>query len=210
MEILVSVLLILGALLVGAASPGPSFVLIARIAMGISRRDGIAASVGMGVGGMIFSILALFGLHAVLTNVPALYLVLKVMGGMYLIYIAIRIWRSAKEPLAVTSENEYEKSSLKKSFLIGLLTQISNPKTAIVYGSIMAALLPANIPTTLYYILPPLVFLIEAGWYLVVTLVLSGSSPRAMYIQSKSLFDRLAGGIMAGLGVKLVSTVADY
>ncbi len=209
MEILVSVFLILSALLVGAASPGPSFVLVARIAMGISRKDGIAASTGMGVGGVIFSILALFGLHAVLTNIPTLYVVLKVLGGMYLIYIAIRIWRGAKEPLTVANKKVHERSSLKKSFLIGLLTQISNPKTAIVYGSIMAALLPENIPVTLYYILPPLIFLVEAGWYLVVTLILSTSSPRAMYLRSKSFFDRVAGGIMAGLGVKLVSGVAD-
>ncbi len=209
MEIFVSVFLILGALLVGAASPGPSFVLVARIAMGNSRKDGIAASTGMGVGGVIFSILALFGLHTVLTNIPTLYVVLKVIGGVYLIYLAILIWRGAKEPLSVTNENVYEKNSLKKSFLIGLITQISNPKTAIVYGSIMAALLPANIPGALYYILPPLVFIIEAGWYSVVTLVLSTSSPRALYLRSKSFLDRVAGGVMAGLGVKLVYGATD-
>ncbi len=177
--------------------------------MGNSRKDGIAASTGMGIGGVVFSILALFGLHAVLTNTPTLYVALKVLGGIYLIYLAILIWRGAKEPLSVANEDVYQKSILKKSFLIGLITQISNPKTAIVYGSIMAALLPKNIPITLYYILPPLVFLVEAGWYLVVTLVLSTSSPRTMYLRSKSFFDRVAGGIMAGLGVKLISSVAD-
>ncbi len=209
MEIVVSVFLILSALLVGAASPGPSFVLVARIAMGNSRKDGIAASTGMGIGGVIFSIIALLGLHTVLTNIPTLYVILKVTGGMYLIFIAIRIWRGAKEPLSVTNEKVYERSSLEKSFLIGFITQISNPKTAIVYGSVMAALLPADIPVALYYILPPLVFLVEAGWYLLVTLVLSTSSPRAVYLRSKSMFDRLAGGVMAGLGVKLVYSATN-
>lgn len=42
---------ILGALLVGAISPGPSFVLVSRIAVKMSRKDGLAAALGMGIGG---------------------------------------------------------------------------------------------------------------------------------------------------------------
>ena len=204
MEIILSIVLILGALLVGAISPGPSFVLVARVAMGKSRADGIATSVGMGVGGVLFSALALMGLHAVFKNIPALYVALKISGGLYLIYLGIRIWKGAGKSLTMANELTASKSTLGKSFLIGLMTQISNPKTAIVYGSIFAALLPANIPNTIYYILPPLVFLVEAGWYLIVTLTLSTESPRAVYLRSKSLFDRLAGSVMAGLGGKLI------
>ncbi len=206
---IVSLTLILGALFLGAASPGPSFVLIAKIAMGDSRKDGIAASIGMGIGGVIFSVLTLFGLHAVLISIPTLYVILKVLGGLYLFYLAIRIWKGANEPIAIINENSREQSTVTKSFLIGFITQISNPKTAIVYGSIFAALLPADVPNTLYYILPPLVFVVEAGWYLIITLVLSTSSPRAAYLRSKSLFDRAASSVMVGLGVKLVSSASN-
>ncbi len=209
MELFVSVSLLLGALLLGAASPGPSFILVAKITMSRSRKDGIAASIGMGVGGVIFSILALFGLHMLLTNIPILYITLKLLGGLYLIYLATSIWRGAKKPLTAANVNVDIRSSLIKSFFTGLITQICNPKTAIVYGSIMAALLPTNIPVAVYYILPPLIFLVEAGWYLIVAVILSTSSPRAMYLRSKSIFDRVAGGIMAGLGGKLVSSLAD-
>ncbi len=206
MEMIVSLTLILSALFLGAVSPGPSFVLIAKIAMGTSRTDGVAASIGMGIGGVTFSIFALLGLHAILINIPTLYVFLKVLGGLYLLYLAIRIWKGANEPIAIINENCREHSTVIKSFLIGFITQISNPKTAIVYGGIFAALLPADVPNTLYYILPPLVFVVEAGWYLIVTLVLSTSSPRATYLRSKSLFDRVASSVMAGLGVKLVSS----
>ena len=209
MEIIVSLVLILGSLLIGAVSPGPSFVLIARIAMGTSRKDGIAASIGMGLGGVLFSVLALLGLHTVLTNIPILYIVFKVLGGLYLIYIAYRIWKGATETLTIDNQFFSEKSTLKKSFLIGLITQISNPKTAIVYGSIFAALLPASMPELFYYLLPPLVFTIEAGWYLIVTLILSSSSPRAAYLHSKTVFDRVAGMVLAGLGIKLVSSASS-
>ncbi len=205
MEIIFSIVLILGALLSGAVSPGPSFVLVAKVAMGVSRSDGIATAVGMGVGGVVFAALSLMGLHAILTNIPALYFLLKIVGGLYLVYMGIHIWRGATEPITMDNDSVNSQGSLKKSFLVGLFTQVSNPKTVIVYGSIFAALLPSEIPVVIYYILPPFVFLVEAGWYMVVTLVLSSESPRAAYLRSKSLFDRLAGCIMVGLGGKLIT-----
>jgi threonine/homoserine/homoserine lactone efflux protein len=210
METILSILLILGALLIAAISPGPSFVLVAKYAIGASRNDGVAAAIGMGVGGVILSILALTGLHAVLTNVPILFVILKLLGGIYLVYLAIRFWLEAKQTLEFDSDNSKTKSTFKMSFLVALVTQLSNPKAAITYGVIFAALLPADITSSFYFILPPLVFMVETGWYLIVTLTLSSASPRAVYLKSKSLFDRIAGSVMAGLGIKLLSsTVSD-
>ncbi len=56
-----AVLTILAALLLGAMSPGPSFVIVARNAIGLSRGDGLATALGMGIGGVFFSGIALLG-----------------------------------------------------------------------------------------------------------------------------------------------------
>jgi RhtB (resistance to homoserine/threonine) family protein len=202
----VAVLLgILGALLIGAISPGPSFVLVSRIAVTTSRRNGVAAALGMGLGGIIFGGLALVGLSALLLEVAWLYAVLKLVGGVYLVYLAIRIWRGASEP---TNVAEITKTKLKEStfssFALGLFTQLSNPKTAIVYSSIFAAFLPASSPTWLLFTLPPLIFLVEASWYTVVALVFSANAPRSVYLASKRWIDRTAGAVMGALGLKLI------
>ncbi len=206
MELYFSIFLILSALLAGAVSPGPSFILVARIAMGISRGDGVAAAIGMGAGGVIFSVLALMGLQAVLIKIPVLYLVLKIFGGLYLIYIAIRIWRGAGQTLMMAQENVPMEATIKRSFFTGLFTQLSNPKTALVYAGIFAALLPMDIPAIIYFILPPLVFLLETGWYVIIALILSAERPRSAYLKTKSIFDRIAGFTMASLGLKLISS----
>ncbi len=52
---IVSVLSIAGAITLGAMSPGPSFVVVARTAVATSRADGVAAALGMGVGGVLFA-----------------------------------------------------------------------------------------------------------------------------------------------------------
>lgn len=205
MELVLSLASVLGALLIGAISPGPSFVLVARTSMAASRIDGLFTAIGMGIGGVVFSVVVLLGLQVVLASVPWLYLAFKLVGGLYLVYIAIRIWRGAKNPFVIPDTERGVRRSAKKFFLLGLLTQLSNPKTAVVYGSIFSALLPRNLPLFATMALPFLVFLVEAGWYSVVAFTLSAEPSRAAYLVSKVHVDRIAGGVMGLLGLKLIA-----
>jgi len=201
---IVILLTLAGALAIGAMSPGPSFVLVSRVAVTASRPNGLAAALGMGVGGATFGMLALAGLSALLQQVEWLHLALKVGGGLYLIYLGIRIWRSAKIPLVVDDVGTGKKRSIARSFWLGLVTQLSNPKTAIYYASIFAALLPAKPAQWLLIALPPTIFLIETGWYAVVALAFSSNGPRAAYLRFKAWVDRTAGVVLGVLGMRLL------
>jgi threonine/homoserine/homoserine lactone efflux protein len=196
---------IIATLAIGAMSPGPSFVLVSRIAVSRSRGAGLAAALGMGAGGVTFATLALFGLNALLMQVEWLYLTLKIAGGLYLIYLGIRIWRGAAQEMAVDASAAPASMGAGRNFWFGLATQLSNPKTAIVYGSIFAALLPALPATWLVIAIPPAVFAIEAGWYSVVAMAFSSPRPRALYLRFKVWIDRAAGAVMGALGVRLVT-----
>ncbi|AMM13968.1 threonine transporter [Burkholderia sp. PAMC 28687] len=199
-----AVLAILAAILMGAMSPGPSFVLVARNAIGLSRADGLATALGMGVGGVFFSGIALAGLYTLLSAVAWLYVTLKIAGGLYLIYIAFNIWRGASSPISVDQTRSAHARNLRKSFWMGLSTQLSNPKTAIWYSSIFAALLPQHPPLWCYFVLPPLLFGIEAGWYTVVALGFSSRRPREVYLRAKKWVDRIAATAVAALGLRLI------
>jgi threonine/homoserine/homoserine lactone efflux protein len=204
MEITIPLLSILASIAVGAASPGPSFVFVTRTAIALSRRDGLAAALGMGVGGVFYGGLGLFGLQAILAQAEWLYLALKVMGGLYLFWLAVGLWRTASEPLTVPKTTEERPRSIRRSFALAAVTQLSNPKAAIVYGSIFAALLPAQVPAWTFAVLLPSIFAIEAGWYTVVAVVFSADRPRAVYLRWKIWFDRAAGAVMGGLGLRLI------
>ncbi len=205
-----SLLGIAGAMAVGAMSPGPSFVMVARTAVA-SRADGLAAALGMGAGGLVFAIAALAGLQAAFLAVPALYLAIKGFGGAYLVYLGIRIWRGARQPLAMAPEAGTPAASGgrgKRTFLLGLATQVSNPKTAVVYASIFAAFLPREVPLVLALAVPAVIFCIETGWYAIVALALSSAAPRSAYLRYKTWIDRAAGGVMGLLGLRLVWSAA--
>ena len=197
---------IVAAIAVGAASPGPSFVLVARTSIAVSRRAGLATALGMGIGGVCFASLALLGLHTLLSHVGWLYAALKLAGGAYLLYLAFRIWRGASEALVVDEDSRTAPAgSIARPLLFGLLTQLSNPKTALVYGSIFAALMPADPPFWLFASLPPAIFLIEAGWYAIVAAAFSAGSPRGAYLRSKHWIDRVAAAAIGVLGARLVA-----
>jgi len=204
MDPVVAYLGILGALGLGVISPGPSFVLVARTAIAASRAEGVAAAVGMGIGGIGFAALALLGLQAVIAEVPWLYLGARLAGALYLIHLAVRLWRGAPTPLALPVDGSSRGRGWTRALGLGLATQLSNPKTAIVYGSVFAALLPAAPPGWLVAALLPAIFLLETGWYVAIALGFSAARPRAAYLGAKTRIDRLAAVVMGALGARLL------
>jgi len=195
---------ILGALLIGAISPGPSFVFVVRTAVAQSRADGFAAAIGMGVGAALFGALALLGLRTLMTEAAGLYMVLKIAGGIYLVYLAYRIWRGASEPVEMMRNGARGSSNIGRSFGLALATQMSNPKIVAVFGAVFAALLPAERPLWLDLALPALIFVQETGWYALVAFAFSSARPRAVYLGAKVWIDRFAGAVIGALGIRLI------
>jgi len=196
-----------GAIGIGAVSPGPSFLMVARIAVASSRSHGVAAAFGIGAGGAIYTIAALAGLQAAFAAVPSLYLVMKLAGGAYLIFLGYQIWKGAAQPLDLP-QNTAEQNALtaKRAFLIGLSTQLSNPKAAIYYASVFAAFHLQDFSVFLGVCTVLAIFAIEVGWYLIVAALLSSARPRSAYLRYKTWIDRAAGGVMALLGIKLITS----
>jgi threonine/homoserine/homoserine lactone efflux protein len=194
---------LLGTLLIGAISPGPSFLFVVRIAVAQSRADGLAAALGMGVGAFLFGALALFGLRTLMTEAAWLFWALKIAGGLYLIILAVTIWRHAAEPLAVV-EDAHRRSNLPRAFGLALATQLSNPKIVAVFGAVFAALLPRDPPLWLDLALPPLIFVQETAWYALVALAFSSARPRALYLRAQTWIDRAAGTVIGLLGIRLI------
>lgn len=191
------------ALMLGAMSPGPTSIYVAKNSIAISRKHGLFTALGTGTGAAIFGLLAVLGLQALLLAVPSAYLALKICGGIYLLWLAYKIIKHAKEPID-SDPTASSKISLGRAFTTGLITQLANPKIAIVLASIFTALLPKEIPTYYYYVLPLLCFFIDAGWCSLVAVALSAEKPRRVYLKFKAVFDRGAGVVMTVLGLKLI------
>lgn len=193
-------------LVIGVISPGPSFIYVARNAVARSRLHGLVTALGTGTGAAIFALMAMLGLQKVLEAVPDIFACLKVGGGMYLLWLAFKIFKGASHPIDLGSLDTTGKNTLIRTFRDGLLTQLSNPKTALIFASIFSALLPKDIPHTFYYLVPLMSFLIDAGWYSLVAFLLSSEGPRRAYLRMKRKIDLISSAVLGLLGIRLIFT----
>lgn len=113
-----------------AASPGPGvFATVARaLASGFSHAAVLV--LGIVVGDLIFLLLAVYGLSAMAEILGSFFSFVKYAGGLYLIWLGVKIWRSPQKTVSVEGEREL---SWKKNFMSGLIITLANPKVIFFY-----------------------------------------------------------------------------
>lgn len=181
-------------------SPGPSFLITARTAVTRSRLDGVKIALGLGAGTVIWSSAALLGLNALFHVMPPLFVAMKILGALFLLWIAYQIFRHAKAPLDMDAGADKAGSP----FLKGFLVQISNPKVVVFFGSIFVAMLPAQVPGWMVVALIAIVSFNEVWWYSLVALFFGAGPVRAFYLRAKAWIDRVTGVFLGVLGLKLL------
>lgn len=123
-------LLVYTAYIVGAASPGPSNMRIMGVAMHHGRASALALAAGVISGSFFWGAMAATGISAVLTQYAQALVILKVAGGAYLLFLAVKAGRSALISDARMARVATAAPSLSASKLYrrGLLMHITNPK----------------------------------------------------------------------------------
>ncbi len=192
--------------LLAVISPGPSFLITARTAVVQSRADGVTVALGLGAGTVIWSSAALLGLNVIFHAVPMLFIAMKIAGALFLLWIAYQIFLHAADPIEIeTSKGEV----LPNPFVKGFLTQISNPKVAVFFGSIFIAMLPSDVPVWMMMALIGIVTFNEVCWYTVVALFFGAGPVRQFYIRAKVWIDRVTGLFLGVLGLRLLWGARD-
>jgi threonine/homoserine/homoserine lactone efflux protein len=186
--------------LLAVASPGPSTVLVVQTAA-VSRRGGLIAAFAMMLGAVAWAAAALYGLQALFAQFAWLYRVFQVAGGIFLIYLAITIWRHARDPLPEIANAV--RGSDSQIFMRALLLQLGNPKIMVFFGSIFLSVLPHDMPAWMQVTVLALVAFDEFTWFALLALTFSGSTARAFYRRAKFWLDRIMGGALALLGLRL-------
>jgi len=191
--------------LMAAISPGPAVLMAARTGVTEGLRTGALLAMGIGTGAVIWAMAALFGLNLIFQAAPLVLWSLKLIGGFYLIILAWGMWRDASKPLDTSSASRPPRSPAA-AFRAGLITQLANPKPAVLFSAIFVGTVPPGTPLWVYAALLTVVFLNETLWNILVVRIFSFERTRQRYISLKTLIDRSFGGLLALLGLKIAAT----
>jgi threonine/homoserine/homoserine lactone efflux protein len=151
-----NLLIVFTAYIIGAASPGPSNMRIMGVAMNQGRRSALSLAAGVISGSFFWGILAATGVSAVLTQYAQALVVLKVAGGLYLLFLAIKAGRSALTTDKQLAEQVAVSPSVTgfKLYQRGLLMHLTNPKALLGWVATMTlGLGPEASPMTVGIIL---------------------------------------------------------
>lgn len=122
-------------------SPGPDFVATMHFATTRSRRAALVVVAGIAIGTAIWATGALAGLALLLARASWLLDVLRVGGAVLLAWLGLRAIRHANRPVPAGAA-----SMPARPLRTGLLTDLANPKAALFWSSLFAALQPAHAP----------------------------------------------------------------
>ncbi len=193
--------------LLAAVSPGPSFVVAVRTAAAEGFRVAAGLALGFGIGAVVWALAALLGLAVLFQVVPAVLTFLKFAGAAFLLWLAWQTMRHARDPLpepAGAAALAVPRSGLR-AVRLGVLTQLANPKPAVFFGAVFVGLVPPGTSLPWLALVLAVVLVNETAWYVLVARLFSGGRSRAAYGRFKIWIDRTFGGVLAAMGLAIVT-----
>src|ERR1700751_5315296 len=124
------ILLAYSACLLGLASPGPNVLAVLGTAMAEGRRAGIALALGIAAGSVLWALLTAAGLSALLASYAAALTVIKIAGGLYLLWLGFKAFRAAACARAISTTVDRQRNP-RAYMLRGLAIQMTNPKAVL-------------------------------------------------------------------------------
>lgn len=200
----INYLLILAAVFVSIASPGPATIAIATTSANHGRKHGSVLAFGIATGGIVWSCAAAFGLSSIMYTNVWLFELLRYIGASYLLYLACKSVRAACTKQEVQIEATI-KSGIKLTYLKGMALQLSNPKVILSFASIYAILLPANTsPLELIMVIVAISVLANVVFQ-TYALVFSNPTVRSVYFRLRRYFESVFAVFFGFAGVKILT-----
>jgi len=187
-------------------TPGPDMLYVITRGVTQGRRAGILSAMGVICGILVHTTAAAFGLTLILQTSALAFLIVKDLGAAYLIYLGFKAWRDKSTFRLQTPTSNV---SSRRVFWQGVLSNVLNPKVAIFFLAFLPQFVEKGSGNVAFQmILLGLTFAFFGLCFLLVIGYSSGKigsllTHRPHYAQ---FLQRLAGGVMIGLGIRLALT----
>lgn len=188
-----------------AVTPGPDFAMVVRQSVAHGRRAGLSTSLGVGSAILFHAAYTIAGVGLLVAHSLLAFNILKWAGAGYLVYVGLRTWRAPPPDLdaLVVREPRSGVSGDLGSFALGFLTNALNPKAVLFFLSIFTTLVSPDTPLLAQAGYGLAMGGLLAGWFCLVALFFTGGAVRALLVRFGRAFNRLTGGTLILLGLRL-------
>ena len=194
--------LFLGAALLIALTPGPGLLYVGARTLAGGRREGLASSVGLGLGGLVHVVAGAAGLSALLMASAEAFTALKLVGAAYLVWLGMKTIREA----SVALPQAVVVTGAARAFREGVLVESLNPKTAAFFLALIPQFVePAHGHVALQFATLGLISVL-LNTLADIAMVIMAARARQSVVRRPSLIRRLrqaTGVVMCGLGASL-------
>ncbi|MFY0545001.1 LysE family translocator [Brevibacillus sp. H7] len=189
-------------------SPGPDFFIVMKNSLGFGCRIGIATALGVAFALFIHITYTILGFTYILEKVPSIFLAMKLMGSLYLLWLGFQAIRST--PQNGHSETNYQKTNGNKTFMQGFregfLCNVLNPKAALFFLSIFSQFISTDTGNWVRWIYGLEIVFAVGLWFISLSAVISYQKFRDFYGRYHYWFDRCLGGILIYFAVVIVAS----
>jgi len=201
------ILAFLATAVVLTATPGPDNLMVLSMGMSRGRRAGMAFGLGCALGCLSHTLLAVIGVSALVAASPFAFTLLKVTGGVYLVWMGVQAWRHAG---AVKLGGQADEATpLRQLFVKGLVANAINPKVVLFFLSFLPQFVVASQGQVEGQLgLLGLLFTAQAALLFGLLGYFSGSVGAWLNRRPSAgqWLDRLAGTVFIGLGLRMMAS----
>lgn len=180
-------------------APGPDFAVTLRQSVRFGRLIGVITALGIGAGISVHVLYTLLGVGALMHSAPWLLNVAKVIGGGYILYLGINLLRSKAQAARADFgqvADERPQQSLGKAFMVGFLTNATNPKATLFFLAIFTTVVSASTPMKIQALYGLWMCSVNALWFILVSLLFSSDRVRQAFLQTGHWFERTMGVVL--------------
>lgn len=189
--------------LLAVISPGPDFFMAIKNSLTYSRKTGIYTAIGFGLGIAVHIFYSLAGLALLISKSIVIFNLIKYLGVTYLLYLGFKSLISSSSDIKIENQIHIKDISPLKAISQGFLTNVLNPKATLFFLSLFTLVIsPQTANTTLFFISFILIFN-TALWFSLVAIFLTQKRMRVIYNRYQKYFNKLFGGVLIALGLKI-------
>ena len=201
-------LALLAICLLGAMSPGPSLAVVVRHSLAGGHSSGIFCALAHGVGIYLWAMLMVSGLGVLMLAQPAWLNGIRIVGAAFLLYLGARALMGPGAPVPLSADTrppgQHRGGQRRQAVVDGIVIALSNPKIAFFFAALFSQFVKPDAPVWEKHVIAMCAAVIDAAWYALVSLVLSGSAWVARLHQHAALVNQGFGVLLIALAFSLV------